>query len=94
MWCSGGEIGVALATEDTKVLICWRGAKQSLMWGEVVECLGWEDIQQVSCCMECFNLERGGSCCLKQKRANNVVGSTNYALNFTVLGGGVEAGHA
>ena len=35
MWCSGGEIGVALATEDTKVLICWRGAKQSLMWGEV-----------------------------------------------------------
>jgi len=92
--CRGSiEVRVALATKDTKVLICWRGAKQSLMWGEVVECLGWEDIQQVSCGMEGFNPEGGWSGRLKQKRANNVVGSTNYALNFTVLGGGVEARH-
>ena len=94
MWCGGGEIGVAFITEDTKVLICWRGSKQSLMWGGVVECLGWEDIQQVSCGMEGFNPGGGWSERLKQKRANNVVGSTNYALNFTVLGGGVEARHA
>jgi hypothetical protein len=33
------------------------------------------------------------ACCLKEKRTHHVVRGTNDALGFTVLGGGVWAGH-
>ena len=65
--CRGSiEVRVALATKDTKMIICRGRAEQGCVWRRHIECLGGEDVQKLGRHMKCLNPEGGRDEGLKQ----------------------------
>ena len=58
--CRGSiEVRVALATKDTKMIICHGRAEQGCVWRRHIECLGGEDVQKLGRRMKCLDPEGG-----------------------------------
>jgi len=68
------------------VIIGQQCAVKSKVWCDELERLGGQYVEKVCSGGESFDPVRGTHAGLEQKRAYNIVGGTNYALNFTVLG--------
>ena len=60
MWGGGRDVWIALTAKDTEMRICRWGAEQGCMRRGEVQCLGGEDVEEVSRGVECLNPEGGG----------------------------------
>jgi hypothetical protein len=66
VWCSCRQVRITTTTKDTKMFICWRRAKKSLMGSVEVECLGRENVEEHGGSRKCLNPIRRWDTCLKQ----------------------------
>jgi len=94
MWSSCRQVWVAFATKDTQMIIGRRLAKKGEVWGGFLQHLCGQNVDEVGGCLQRLNPKGRREGCLEQKGTHNIVDGTNDALSLTVLGRGVEAGHA
>ena len=90
----GRQVGIAFATEDSKVTIRWGSPKEGMVRRGESEGLGWQNVNQDSRRGKSLDPIGGRHGGLKQQGANNIINRANNAFSFTVLGRGVRAGHA
>lgn len=85
MWGGGGEVGVAGAPENTKVVVGRESAIESKEGSAHVQCLGWEAIDEESGCGKSISPVSGRHGCLEKQGAGDVVDSAKHALGFAIL---------
>ena len=90
MGSCGRQVRVTFATKITKVIIGGRGAEEGVRRPRL-EHFGWQNVKQVSGCLQGFDPVGWRKGSLEQKGAHNVVIGTDDVLSFIVLGGGVGA---
>jgi hypothetical protein len=89
---SGGrEIGIALASEDAKMIIGGVNTEESKMGGGKRKCFGGKNIKKVCCHAEGSSPKGRGYTRMEEQGANDIVDGANNAFGFAVLGGGVRA---
>ena len=90
MGSCGRQVRVTFATKITKVIIGGRGAEEGVRRPRL-EHFGWQNVKQVSGCLQSFDPVRWKKRSLEQKGAHNVITGMDDALGLTVLGGSVRA---
>ena len=69
-------------------------AEKGEVWSGFLQRLGGQNVDEVGGYLQCLNPKGRWEGCLEQKGTHNVVDGTNDALSLTILGRGVQAGHA
>jgi len=87
----GRQVRVTFAAKDANVVVGGHGAKEGSVWCGEPERVGGQNVKKVGGCLQSFDPVGRRHAGLEQKRAYNVVGGTNYALSFTILGRSVWA---
>jgi hypothetical protein len=91
MRSSGGEITVASAPENTKMIIGGVDAEKSRVTSGVGNRLGGKTVEEVGGSGEGLNPLVGRKGSLKEQKAHDIVRCANHALSPTVLGRRVGA---
>ena len=94
MGSSGRKIGVTLTTENPKMIVGRRTAKEGKMRGRETKGLGGQDVEEKSCSVQRLGPIRRRHARLKQKGADDIVSGTNDPFGFTVLRRRVGTRHA
>ena len=87
----GGEVGVAGAPENLKVMVGGESAMEGKEGSAHVQGLGWEAIDEESGGGKGISPVSGGHGCLEEQGAGDVVDGAKHALGFAILLRGVGA---
>ena len=88
---SGGEIGVAGASEGSEVVIGWMSAIEREERSAHVQRCGGEAIYEVGGSSKNISPVRRGHGGLEEQRASDIVGGAKHAFGFAILLRGVGA---
>jgi hypothetical protein len=94
MRSSRSEIGIARASEDTKMVVGGMDAEESEVRGGVGNRLGGETVEEVGGSAEGLSPVRSGKGSLEKERAHDIVRRANHTLSLAILRRRVGAGHA
>ena len=86
---SGGEIGVAGASEGSEVMIGWMSAIEREERSAHVQRCGGEAIYEVGGSSKCIGPVGGGHGRLEEQGAGDIVGGAKHAFGFAILLRGV-----
>ena len=85
MRSSRSEIGIARASEDTKMVVGGMDAEESEVRGGVGNRLGGETVEEVGGSAEGLSPVRSGKGSLEKERAHYIVRRANHPLSSAVL---------
>jgi len=82
---SGGEIGVAGASEGAEVAIGWMSAIEREEWSAHVQRCGGEAIYEVGGSSKSISPIRRGHGVLEEQGASDIIGGAKHAFSFAIF---------
>ena len=90
---SGRDVGIALTTKDTEMVVRWGATEECKVGSGVIEGAGGVEVEKVCGGVKCLNPIGRRKMGLKKQGANDVVDRAQNTFGTTILLGGVGTGH-